>query len=75
MKNQWSEPQMNNIRYGHVDAIRRASIDVYENAALLTIWWRGCGFNPENKWFDTLEEAKAAGETWTDRGESWMDQH
>lgn len=65
MKN-WTEPYHGLSHYGSCDDHRRASVQQYNQKCQLSRWYRGCGFNPETKWFDSMEEAKKAGEAWAD---------
>lgn len=60
----WSEIYCGITHYGSCDDYRRSSINIFNTKAQLVRWWRGCGFSPDTEWFDSLDEAKAAGEAW-----------
>lgn len=62
----WSEPNNGLTHYGSCSDHRRSSVDKCGTKYQLSRWYRGCGFNPETEWFDSLEAAKAAGEQWAD---------
>lgn len=60
----WTDLHCDVTHYGSCDDHRRSSVTVYGKGAQLSRWYRGCGFNPETEWFDSLEAAKEAGEAW-----------
>lgn len=60
----WSLPHHGLTHYGSCDDHRRSSVQQYASKCQLSRWYRGCGFNPETEWFDSMDAAKAAGEAW-----------
>jgi hypothetical protein len=47
---------------------RWATVTEWESCVELDGWYEGCGFNPYGARFDTLAEARAAGERWVLQG-------
>ena len=43
---------------------RRCSVQDNKQWAELHMWFEGCGFNPRTSHYDTVEEAREAGEKW-----------
>lgn len=64
----WSEPNCGVTHLGQVGDLRRASIQEYGSFATLLKWFKGCGFNPLTQDFDTVDEAKRAGDAWIKNG-------
>lgn len=62
----WTEPNRGLSHYGTCGDFRRSSIQQYASKCQLSRWHKGCGFNPETEWFDSLADAQAAGEAWAD---------
>lgn len=65
----WSPLYLDYItHYGNTSDLRRASVCKVGDSWELSKWWKGCGFNPQTQWYDSIEEAKEAGELWTEKG-------
>ncbi len=47
---------------------RWATVDDRGSYVELSGWYKGCGFSPYDATFDTIEEARAAGEKWVTQG-------
>lgn len=61
----WSKPYCNLTHYGTLADNRRATVEIGERLHRLSMWSKsGDGFNPPVKWFESVEEAKKAGEEW-----------
>lgn len=71
-KYEWSKLYLDYItHYGDTAQIpyRRATVcKEFEGWYTLSKWSNHCGFSPETKGFDTMEEAKQAGEDWVNKG-------
>jgi hypothetical protein len=65
----WPELHLNYItHYGAVGSFRRSSITITGSTYTLSKWYKGCGFNPETVDYQSLEDAKKAGENWYHKG-------
>lgn len=71
-KYEWSNLYLDYItHYGDTTQMpyRRASVcKETETWYKLSKWSNHCGFSPETVHFDTMEEAKKAGEDWVNKG-------
>ena len=68
MANEWSKMYYGLTHYGELSAFRRATVNhVCNDVYILSKWYKGCGFSPEQVRFDNLEDAKKAGEDWTEK--------
>jgi len=47
---------------------RWATVTIHGDKFQLSKWYKGCGFSPEVVWFNSFEDAKLAGESWTNEG-------
>lgn len=59
----WTKPYYGIQHLGNLGE-HRVSVTDYGRHAVLTLWARGCGFNPTDKWFKNVEDAREAGEKW-----------
>lgn len=61
----WSEVNCRTTHYGTLQNHRRSTIQIGDNMHLLVLWSKGGGFNPPTQWFVSLDDAKQAGEAWS----------
>ena len=64
----WSKPYYGVSHLGQLADDRWATITDYSSFVELTGWFRSCGTRPNEATFDTVEQAKAAGERWVSQG-------
>lgn len=64
----WTKPYYGVTHCGALGDRRSATVSDYGSFAVLSEIWHGCGFSPNQRQFDTVEEAKEAGELWIDNG-------
>ena len=64
----WTTPFHGVTHCGKLGDKRWATVSDFGSFAILSEWWRGCGFSPDIREFDTVEQAKEAGESWIERG-------
>lgn len=63
----WTKPHHGVTHYGEpIDGYWATVID-WEKFAELSKWFPGCGFSPIHETYDTVSEAKAAGELWANQ--------
>ena len=68
-KYEWSKLNLNITHYGYEQSsFRRASVCITVDGYQLFKLYKGCEFNPEPIWFDSIEKAKEAGVAWVDFG-------
>ena len=61
----WTPPFHGITHYGAMADHRRATINIVtDNFIVLKLWVNGGGFNPTQKEFSRVEDAKSAGEAW-----------
>lgn len=64
----WTKPYCDTTHLGTLGAVRWATVTDYGSLAELTKWFQGCGLSPNGATYDTVEQAKAAGEAWVKNG-------
>lgn len=64
----WSELYLDYITHYGEDSFRRYTVTVVGQTYQLSKWYKGCGFSPEVVNYKSMEEAKQAGEDWTNKG-------
>lgn len=65
---EWSEMYYGLTHYGDIQAFRRATVNhVCNDVYILSKWYKGCGFSPEEVRFNNLDDAKKAGVAWTEK--------
>ncbi len=64
----WSKPYCGVSHCGALADYRRATVDDRGSFVILSKWWQGCGFSPNEATFDSVTAAKAAGERWITQG-------
>lgn len=65
---EWSEPFHGVTHIGTPDDVRWATVEDCGGYAHLMRWMKGEGFSCRHGRFPSVEEAKAAGEAWVQRG-------
>jgi hypothetical protein len=66
---EWTKPYHGVQHLGRIADARWATVVAWDSYAELTCWYRGCGFvSVPLHMFDTVEEARTAGEQWVARG-------
>lgn len=64
METQWTRAFYGIQHLGRIGDLRSASVSEYKTFTVLALKWAGYGFSPRELYFDTVAEAKAAGEQW-----------
>lgn len=68
-KSEWSTPFYGVSHLGKPGDKRWATVSDRGSFTETQLWFAGCGFYPHEETFESMEEARSAGEAWVERAE------
>lgn len=68
----WTKPYCDVSHYGNISDKYWSTVTKWDSVFCLTKWYPGCVFSPMEEDFNSLEEAKKAGEDWANQNQEYI---